>query len=101
MGRFFAVSQWDFFKEVNIYPDVVLKFMDLPDCLRKLPFVTSDLSIPRINRTKHAPFMEYYSREEEILVWEQEREDFEQFQYERLQPIVRRVLCPVENQYKL
>lgn len=80
------MSQWEFVRKGGV--SVALYYERLPQCLGELPFVDKQ-NIPLLPRPAErgtrppGTFFDHFTEEDEKLVWESERDDFEMLGYER------------------
>lgn len=81
------MSQKDFVERGGV--DLVLYFERLPQCLGELPFVDKSNipPFPHNNaggfRPAQGNFFDFFTMEDEKLIWQYDREDFETFGYQR------------------
>jgi len=79
--------QIDFVREGGV--DMILYFERLTECLKHLPFVDPDHlpPFPHNNlggfRPAEGNFFDFFNKEEEKLVWENDKEEFDFFGYQR------------------
>jgi chondroitin 4-sulfotransferase 11 len=63
----------------------ILKYENLKEELNK--FLEKEINLPIVNKTEHEYYLKYYDKESLDIVYDKYKEDFEKFNYERIEKI--------------